>query len=122
MPIQKMITVPILLQGEVVGVARVSRKGENSAEAGPDFTTADVNKAQDLFSRGSLPTWSQGPAREVLTVTGKSRVRRRRGYSSRTRTLIAAVVGHERLQALLAPSGVAATWKLSLARPAARKR
>ena len=50
-PIQKMITVPILLQGEAVGVAQVSRKGDTPAEAGPDFTSADVSKAQDLFAR-----------------------------------------------------------------------
>ena len=50
-PIQKMITVPILHQGEAVGVAQVSRKGESPAEAGPDFTTADVTRAQDLFAR-----------------------------------------------------------------------
>jgi hypothetical protein len=50
-PIQKMITVPILLRGEVVGVAQVSRKGDSAAEAGPDFTQSDVDKAQDLFSK-----------------------------------------------------------------------
>ena len=50
-PIQKMITVPILLRGEVVGVAQVSRKGDSAAGAGPDFTQSDVDKAQDLFSR-----------------------------------------------------------------------
>jgi hypothetical protein len=49
-PIQKMITVPILLRGEVVGVAQVSRKGDSAAEAGPDFTQTDVAKAQDLFA------------------------------------------------------------------------
>ena len=48
-PIQKMITVPILMNGEAVGVAQVSRKGENPAEAGPDFSGADVKKAQELF-------------------------------------------------------------------------
>jgi len=48
-PIQKMITVPILNRGTAIGVAQVSRKGETPAEAGPDFTTADVKKAQDLF-------------------------------------------------------------------------
>ena len=50
-PIQKMITVPIMLRGEAVGVAQVSRKGDSPAEAGPDFTAADVTKAQDLFSK-----------------------------------------------------------------------
>ena len=48
-PIQKMITVPILLEGEAVGVAQVSRKGETPAEAGPDFSQADVKRAQDIF-------------------------------------------------------------------------
>jgi hypothetical protein len=50
-PIQKMITVPILLRGEAVGVAQISRKGESPGGAGPDFTAADVVKAQDLFSK-----------------------------------------------------------------------
>jgi hypothetical protein len=48
-PIQKMITVPILNRGNPVGVAQISRKGETPAEAGPDFTPGDVKKAQDLF-------------------------------------------------------------------------
>jgi len=49
LPIQKMVTVPILHQGEAVGVAQISRKGETPAEAGPDFTAADVTRAEDLF-------------------------------------------------------------------------
>ncbi len=48
-PIQKMVTVPILRRGDVVGVAQISRKGENAAAAGPDFSPADVRKAEDLF-------------------------------------------------------------------------
>ena len=48
-PIQKMITVPILHKDQAIGVAQISRKGESPAEAGPDFTSADVKKAQDLF-------------------------------------------------------------------------
>ena len=48
-PIQKMITVPILLGDEAIGVAQISRKGETPAEAGPDFTGGDVRKAQDIF-------------------------------------------------------------------------
>jgi len=48
-PIQKMITVPIMLAGEAVGVAQVSRKGESPSEAGPDFSQADVKRAQDVF-------------------------------------------------------------------------
>ena len=48
-PIQKMITVPILHEGKAIGVAQVSRKGENASEAGPDFSQADVQKAQSIF-------------------------------------------------------------------------
>jgi hypothetical protein len=48
-PIQKMITVPILLKGEAWGVAQVSRKAETQLEAGPDFSLADVQRAQELF-------------------------------------------------------------------------
>jgi hypothetical protein len=48
-PIQKMITVPIMLAGEAVGVAQISRKGETPAEAGPDFSQADVKRAQEIF-------------------------------------------------------------------------
>jgi hypothetical protein len=48
-PIQKMITVPIIHRDEAIGVAQVSRKGESPAEAGPDFSGADVRKAQEMF-------------------------------------------------------------------------
>jgi hypothetical protein len=48
-PIQKMITVPILHQGKAVGVAQLSRKGETPSEAGPDFSAADVKRVQELF-------------------------------------------------------------------------
>ena len=48
-PIQKMITVPILQGEDAIGVAQISRKGETPAEAGPDFTGGDVRKAQEIF-------------------------------------------------------------------------
>jgi hypothetical protein len=48
-PIQKMITVPILNRGDAVGVAQISRKGETPPAAGPDFASGDVRKAQDFF-------------------------------------------------------------------------
>ena len=48
-PIQKMITVPIIFQGQAMGVAQISRKGESPAQAGPDFSPADVRKAQSIF-------------------------------------------------------------------------
>ena len=48
-PIQKMITVPILDGAEPIGVAQISRKGETPAEAGPDFTATDVRRAEDFF-------------------------------------------------------------------------
>jgi hypothetical protein len=30
-------------------VAQVSRKGETAREAGPDFTSADLRRAQEIF-------------------------------------------------------------------------
>jgi hypothetical protein len=48
-PIQKMITVPILYRGQPIGVAQISRKGDTPAEAGADFTPGDVKKAQEFF-------------------------------------------------------------------------
>jgi hypothetical protein len=48
-PIQKMITVPILYRGQPIGVAQISRKGDSPAEAGADFTASDVKKAQEFF-------------------------------------------------------------------------
>jgi len=49
LPIQKMITVPIVHHGQTVGVAQVSRKGDTASEAGLDFTTHDVEKVQGIF-------------------------------------------------------------------------
>jgi hypothetical protein len=48
-PIQKMVTTPILMRGQAIGVAQVSRKGETAREAGPDFTAADLQHAQQIF-------------------------------------------------------------------------
>ena len=50
-PIQKMITVPIMFDGRAVGVAQVSRKGDSPMDAGPDFGPGDVRKAQDIFEQ-----------------------------------------------------------------------
>jgi hypothetical protein len=62
-PIQKMITVPILFQEQAIGVAQISRKGESPAEAGPDFTAADVKKAQDLFESVAPYLYAARPER-----------------------------------------------------------
>jgi hypothetical protein len=48
-PIQKMVSTPLLIRGQPVGVAEISRKGETVRDAGPDFTPADLKKAQELF-------------------------------------------------------------------------
>src|SRR5437660_3098578 len=62
-PIQKMITVPILQGEDAIGVAQVSRKGEMPAEAGPDFTGADVRKAQESFQAVAPDFMEAGPDR-----------------------------------------------------------
>ena len=48
-PIQKMVTAPILVAGKAIGVAQVSRKGESPRDAGADFTAADLRHAQEIF-------------------------------------------------------------------------
>jgi hypothetical protein len=42
--IQKMISAPILLDGKVIGVIQISRKGATAASAGADFTADDLGK------------------------------------------------------------------------------
>lgn len=42
--IQKIVSAPILLDGKVIGVIQVSRKGANPSSAGPDFTADDLGK------------------------------------------------------------------------------
>ncbi len=63
LPIQKMVTVPIQLGAQAVGVAQISRKGETPGEAGPDFTSGDVQKVQDFFSQIAQYLWEARPER-----------------------------------------------------------
>jgi hypothetical protein len=49
LPIQKMVTTPLVARGHAVGVAEISRKGETVRDAGPDFTPADLRRAQEIF-------------------------------------------------------------------------
>jgi hypothetical protein len=46
--IQKIVSAPILYEGKVVGVIQVSRKGENTATAGADFSADDLGKVLAL--------------------------------------------------------------------------
>jgi GAF domain-containing protein len=48
-PIQKMISMPLVVHGHAIGVAQISRKGETAREAGPDFTPADLRYAQEIL-------------------------------------------------------------------------
>jgi len=41
-PIQKIMSVPLLVDGKVVGVVQVSRKGKSPTTAGADFTIRDL--------------------------------------------------------------------------------
>lgn len=45
--IQKIMSVPIILEKRVLGVVQVCRKGHTPGDAGPDFSTTDL---KDLFS------------------------------------------------------------------------
>ncbi|HEY1272729.1 MAG TPA: GAF domain-containing protein [Terriglobales bacterium] len=41
-PIQKIMSVPVQADGEVLGVIQISRKGLDAVSSGPDFTTDDL--------------------------------------------------------------------------------
>jgi hypothetical protein len=48
-PIQKMVSTPIVVNGQPIGVAEISRKGTSGSAAGPDFTDADLGRANEIF-------------------------------------------------------------------------
>jgi hypothetical protein len=50
-PIQKIMSVPMVTQGKVVGVIQISRKGRGGDQIGPDFTPKDVT---ELTAVGSI--------------------------------------------------------------------
>jgi hypothetical protein len=60
-PIQKMVTTPIFLKGQPIGIVQVSRKGESPRDAGPDFTTADLRRVQEMFESISSYLFSARP-------------------------------------------------------------
>lgn len=48
-PIMKMVTVPIVADNVVIGVAQVSKKGETLAAAGADFSAQDIHRVISYF-------------------------------------------------------------------------
>lgn len=47
-PIQKIMSSPIVLGNQVVGVVQVSRKGKTLAESGPDFTHTQLRELKTI--------------------------------------------------------------------------
>lgn len=47
-PIQKIMSAPIILDNQVIGVLQVSRKGKTLAEAGPDFTHPQLRELKTI--------------------------------------------------------------------------
>jgi hypothetical protein len=47
-PIQKILSVPMLIDGTPRGVIQISRKGIDGKEAGPDFSPAELNALQKM--------------------------------------------------------------------------
>jgi hypothetical protein len=62
-PIQKMVTVPIVAGSEAIGVAQISRKGDTPMAAGPDFSPADLRRAQEVFGQLAQRLASARPGR-----------------------------------------------------------
>ena len=50
-PIQKMVSTPIMVRQQAIGVAEISRKGANAGAAGADFSDADLTRAREIFER-----------------------------------------------------------------------
>ncbi|HXX21490.1 MAG TPA: GAF domain-containing protein [Candidatus Acidoferrum sp.] len=47
-PIQKIMSSPIILGNQVIGVVQVSRKGKTLADAGPDFTHSQLRELKTI--------------------------------------------------------------------------
>lgn len=47
-PIQKIISVPVMVEGKALGVIQVSRKGKTTAAAGADFVAKDVEELNQV--------------------------------------------------------------------------
>jgi len=47
-PIQKIMSVPVILEKKVIGVIQVSRKGGTAADAGPDFTHTQLRELKTI--------------------------------------------------------------------------
>ncbi len=67
-PIQKIISVPMMGEGKVVGVIQVSRKGKAGDPLGPDFTPRDVTELSTVGSilakfLTSLPAAAPAPSK-----------------------------------------------------------
>jgi GAF domain-containing protein len=61
MPIQKIMSVPATLDGQVIGVVQVSRKGLDASLSGTDFTAEDLKhleRASDIIAR--MPFMQEG--------------------------------------------------------------
>jgi GAF domain-containing protein len=61
--IQKLLSAPVLVGGEVIGVIQVSRKAPRPAAAGPNFTPDDLQKLESVaLIVGKLMTRGTGKA------------------------------------------------------------
>jgi len=61
MPIQKIMSVPVAHEGQVMGVVQISRKGLDSSLAGADFSGEDLKqleKAAEILAR--MPFMKEG--------------------------------------------------------------
>jgi GAF domain-containing protein len=61
MPIQKIMSVPATLDGQVIGVVQVSRKGLDASLSGADFSAEDLKqleRAADIIAR--MPFMQEG--------------------------------------------------------------
>lgn len=48
-PVQKVITYPVMLANKVVAVLQIVRRGANLSESGPDFRNEDLEEIQSIL-------------------------------------------------------------------------
>ncbi len=60
--IHKIMSAPITVEGKVIGVVQISRKGKSPADAGPDFTQKDLRELVSITGvLGRFIKLCQGP-------------------------------------------------------------
>lgn len=59
MPIQKMMTIPVVYKKKKLGVIQICRKGADLESCGPDFENLDVQRIRDLILLAAMSLYKE---------------------------------------------------------------